>query len=88
MKTINDCWSHIMISCPLLLLCPRGLTFTWWGCRGLCQRHTPPELAHSLFYSVLASISVFMALSSVFHSINSPGNSPLSLSVLPVLILP
>ena len=29
-------------------------------------------------YSVLVSVSVFMALSAVFHSINSPYNSPLS----------
>ena len=29
------------------------------------------------FYSVLVSISVFMALSPVFHSITSPENSPL-----------
>ena len=36
------------------------------------------------FYSVLVFISVFMALSSVFHSKNSPENSPLSHSVLPV----
>ena len=35
----------------------------------------PTELAHS-FYSVLVSVSVFMALSTVFHSINSPDNSP------------
>ena len=40
------------------------------------------------FYSVLVSISVFMALSTVFHSINSPDNSPLSHSVLPVSFLP
>ena len=40
------------------------------------------------FYSVLVSISVFMSLSIVFHSINSPDNSPLSDSVLSVLILP
>ena len=40
------------------------------------------------FYSVLASISVFMALSTVFHSINPPANSPISDSVLPVLSLP
>ena len=39
-------------------------------------------------YSVLASISVFMALSAVFHSINSTDNSPFSHSVLPVLSLP
>ena len=32
------------------------------------------------FYSVLVSVSVFMALSSVFHSIKSPNNSPLVLS--------
>ena len=31
------------------------------------------------FYSVLVSISVFVALSSVFHSINSPDNSSFSL---------
>ena len=40
------------------------------------------------FYSVLVSISVFMALSTIFHSINSPGNSPLPQSVLSVSILP
>ena len=36
------------------------------------------------FYSVLVSISVLTALSTVFSSINSPGNCPLSHSVLPV----
>ena len=41
-----------------------------------------------LFYSILVSVSVFMALSTVFLSINSPDNSPLSHSVLPVLFLP
>ena len=40
------------------------------------------------FYSVLVPVSVFMALSIVFHSINSPDNSPLSHSVLLVLFLP
>ena len=40
------------------------------------------------FYSYLVSISVFTALSTVLHSINSPHNSPLSHSVLPVLSLP
>ena len=39
------------------------------------------------FYSVLVSVSVFMALSTVFHFINSPDNFPLSHSVLPVLVL-
>ena len=37
------------------------------------------------YYSVLVSI---IALSTVFHFIDSPDNSPLSHFVLPVLILP
>ena len=41
----------------------------------------------TLFYSVLVSVSVFMALSTVLHSINSPDNSLLSHSVLLVLFL-
>ena len=40
------------------------------------------------FYSLLVSISVFMTLLTVFHSISSPENSPLSNFVLPVLFLP
>ena len=33
-----------------LRTCPYGLTFTWWGCYGLCLRQKkkkPTELAHS-----------------------------------------
>ena len=40
------------------------------------------------FYSVLVSVSVLVALSTVFHSLNSPDNSPFSHSVLPVSSLP
>ena len=40
------------------------------------------------FLSVLVPFSAAIALSAVFHSINSPDNSPLSRSVLPVLLLP
>ena len=40
------------------------------------------------FYFALVSVSVFMAFSAVFYSINSPNNSPLFHSVLPVLFLP
>ena len=39
-----------------------------------------------LFFNLLhMSISIFMALSTVFHFINSPYNSPFSDSVLPVV---
>ena len=64
-----------------------GFIFWWWGCYGLCLRHKPTKFARS-FDFVLVSVSVFMALSTVFHSINSPDNPPLSHSVLPVLFLP
>ena len=40
------------------------------------------------FYSVLVSVSAFMALSTVFHSINPPDKSLLSHSVHLVLLLP
>ena len=47
----------------------------------------PPSLP-TPFYSVLVSISVFMALPTVFHSIKCTDNSPLSHSVLSVFFLP
>ena len=68
----------------------RGLIFSWWGCYGLCFKHKPTDLAHfpSYLYSILVSVSVFMAHSTVFHSLNSPENSLSSHSVLLVLFLP
>ena len=42
----------------------------------------------SPFHPVLVSTLVFKALSTVFPTINSPDNTPLSHSVLPVLFLP
>ena len=59
------------------------------GMCGLRQKHKPTELAHSFFKILfLCLVSVVMTLSTVFRSINSPDNSPLSHSVLPVLFLP
>ena len=40
------------------------------------------------FYSVFVSVPVFMALSTLLHSMNSPENSPLFYFVLPVFFLP
>ena len=40
------------------------------------------------FYSVLVSVFDCMTLSTVFHSANSPDNSPLPQSILLVLFLP
>ena len=66
---------------------PHELTFTWWGCCSYVFHTNQPSLL-TPFYSVLVSISVFVALSTVFHSINSPDNSSLSHSVLLVWFLP
>ena len=52
------------------------------------QPSLPNSFFFFFFYSVLVSVSVFMAISTVFHSINSPNNSTLSHSFLPVLFLP
>ena len=62
---------------------PRGLTFPNGDVtvyvKGINKLSLPTP-----FYSFLVSVSVFMALSTVFHSINSPDNSPFSHSVLVV----
>ena len=90
------CCPNLQFSLPFVLrhgpflsaFRPHGLTFTWWGCCSSCLWHKPTEPAHAFFYSVLVSVSVFMALSTVFHSINFPDNSSISHSVLQVLFLP
>ena len=66
----------------------------WGGVFSSTQRASDvPHVYHltcfvsTPFYSVLVSVSVFMALSTTFYSINPPDISPLSRSVLLVLFL-
>ena len=67
----------------LLLSSPCGLTIMWWGCYSLCQRHKPTELAHSFLFLFLCLFLFFVvALSTIFHLINSPDNSPFFLLLL------
>ena len=47
----------------------------------------PRAITKNLSKAWSRSISVFMSLSTAFHSINSPDNSPFSHSILPVLSL-
>ena len=47
-----------------------------------------PTPLYPALYPVQMSVSVFMAISTVFLSMNSPDNSPLSHSDRPVLFLP
>ena len=65
------------LDCLVEHLRPHRLTFTWWGCSGLCLWDKPTEFAHS-FFSILVSLSLFVALSIISHPINSPNNSLLS----------
>ena len=50
----------------LLPVCPRGLTFSWWGCYGSCLRHEPTELAHSFLFCCF----VYFCLSGPFKCIS------------------
>ena len=60
--SLNSCWvTYQLRTCPVV---PGKITSMWWERYGLCQPSLPTP-----FYSVLVSISVFMALSTVFHSI-------------------
>ena len=65
---------------------PHGLTFTWWDDAVYVFDKNQPSLP-THFHSALVSVFVFMALSTVFHSINSHDSS-LSHSALPISFLP
>ena len=81
-------WLSLMLNIKMSrITSSHVLNSTWWGCYGLCLTNHQPSLP-TLFYSFLASICVFMALSTVFRSINSSDNFPFIDSVLPVLSLP
>ena len=67
---------------------PRGFTFMCGGDITVYVLDINQPSLPIPCYSVLVSVSVLTALSTVFHSINSPDNSPLSHSVLLVLFLP
>ena len=71
----------------LVLLVPTGSPSRGGGVVVYVSDINKPSLP-TPFYFVLVSISVFMSLSTVFHSINSPDNSPFSRSVILVLFVP
>ena len=45
--------------------CPRGLTFTWWGCGGLCFWHKPTELAHSFLFCSYAYFCLYSSFNCI-----------------------
>ena len=52
----------IIIIIIIINLCPRGLTFSLWKYYGLCLRHKPTELTHSIipFWSLFLSLWPFL----------------------------
>ena len=87
LSSLNSNKNDLFHSLALLPIGPHGCTFSGGDVVGYVKDIHKPSLP-TPFYSLLVSISIFMVLSTVFHSINSPDNSPLSHSVLPVLIMP
>ena len=71
----------------VMRMCPRGLTFTWWGCCSLCFWHKPTELAHLFLFCSCVCFCLYCPFNCISFN-NSPDNSPLSHSLLPVLFLP
>ena len=65
-----------MLSVYFALCSSHGLTFTWWGCYGLCLWHKLTELAHSFFFCSC----VYFCLYGPFNCISSY-KSPRRLSV-------
>ena len=57
-------------------------------CEVRASKQEEDSTSHSFFIPFWCLFYVFVALSTVFHSINSPDNSPFSHSVLPVSSLP
>ena len=71
----------------LLVICPTGSPSRGGDVAVYVFDKNQPSLPTSAC-SVLVSVSVFITLSTVFYSIKSPDNSPLSNFVLPILFLP
>ena len=79
--------THSHCSCLLPCLSPRAYLHVVGMLRLMSLTQTNRTYP-TPFYSVLVPVSIFLALSTVFHSIYSPNNSPFSHSVLSVLFLP
>ena len=47
---------------------PRGITFSWWGCYGLCHRHKLTKLAHSFLFCSCVCFCLYGPFNSIsFH---------------------
>ena len=63
----NLVWWYIIISQSVLWKVP-GLTFSWWGCYGLCHRHELTKLAHSFLFCSCVCFCLYGPFNNVsFH---------------------
>ena len=54
--------------CIVLWDSPRALSFTWWGCWGLCFWHNPTELGHPFLFCSRVCFCLFSSFSCIsFH---------------------
>ena len=67
---------------------PRVLTFTWWGCFGLCQRHKPTELAHPFLFCSCVCFCLYGPFNCISFRKFSRQLSAFSLCFFPVVFLP
>ena len=52
----------------LFLSSPRGLTFLWWGCHGLCHRRKLTKLAHCFLFCSCVCFCLYVLFNSIsFH---------------------
>ena len=58
---------------------PHWLTFTWWGCCGLCVWHKPTELAHSFALCTYVYFCLYGPFNSISFNKFSQQLSPFSL---------
>ena len=72
------------------ILRPRGLTFAWWECSGLCHRHKPSELAHSFLFCYCVSFCLYGPISCIsFHKFSRQVSafSPCSSGLISALLV-
>ena len=65
------CSVRKLSKCLVLHTSPRGLTFMWWGCYGLCHRHKPTELTHSFLFCSCVYLCLYGPFNCIsFHAVS------------------
>ena len=58
----------LLLLLKIVTVSPRGLTFWWWECYGLCHRHKSTKLAHSFLLCSCVCFCLYGPFDSIsFH---------------------